>query len=289
MRRMLRRVTDPVRAPMPRIVRDARLPAVADARAMLASDRDIASSVGRLGTLWDASKASSTLIIPSGLVGPRIVWSLILLLSRTSRVSLGLPHGIADRSLERWARLAMRAGSEALILGDAGWDRVELGDRSEIMGYVDLPAEIAPYGDVVLVQSDRPSMLAAWRGIVHPNSAARAWPSGSAGDAELALAFEARYVTLFMLGSSAVVTDTRDRIAAQLLTAAMARIREEAAGVEALGPWEEPLVQSLVALAGGIALPSQLVIRASVADTAVLRRAQRLAELIGCTIEWRHE
>ncbi|HUG14548.1 MAG TPA: hypothetical protein VMM78_05955 [Thermomicrobiales bacterium] len=204
-------------------------------------------------------------------------------------MSVGVAAAMPSPHRARWEAFAAQSGLGLVRLGERGWDRVELGERSAILQYVDVPAELAGAGDVVFVQSGQRSPLETWKLIVHPNSAMRALASGDAGLVELALAVDARYITLRSVGTVVLGVDCRDRVASELLSAAVSRLDADAGGVETLGPWEESRVQILAALAGGITLPTQLVIRAFASDTGIAQWIPRLGELIGCRVEWHDE
>lgn len=275
-----------LRPPDPRLIRDAAVPASRAASARIAVDRDITSTIDRLATLGTPPAHASTLILPSRGIGPRAVLGIVRWMAQASGVTLGLSRDVRRTERRRWFALGETAGVAVVVLGDRGWDRVRLGDISEFLGYVDLPAELSEFDGVVVARASLQPVMSAWHGIVHPNSAMRASASGPPGDAELSLACEGRYITLGRLARTVVAIDSDDRVAAELVVAAIARVVEEVGGIEAQTPWEESQVQDLVALAGGIVLPSQLTIRASVATATSAHAVIRLAELIGCRLEW---
>jgi hypothetical protein len=249
--------------------------------AALAIGSTAAAAIGRLGI----DLGPRTLLIPDrrkqGAPGPRLTHTVAASLARSSSVEIGLPQTLGTAELRRWNALASAAGATVTILGEAGWNRVEFGDRSLILENSDMPAAL--YDDATVVALSRPAgagSIGLWTEIVHPNTSLRARVAGNAV-AELSMAVDARYLVAGQFGSAWMGALAAPAIIAELIARGYERLRDLLDGVESTGPWEDNRVQHLFALGDAGTETTDLALDTWLEDNAGDGIARQLAEMLG--------
>lgn len=213
--------------------------------------------------------------------GPRVTHAVATALGRSSGVTIGLPPGLRTITTQRWGRLAADVDADVSVLGTAGWNRVTLGERSLILEYADVPAELHDGQTVIALSSpNRDGCIALWSDVVHPNTALRARMAPESV-VELSAAIDARYLLVGEVGMSWFAIWASTGIAAELVARGIERLRERSQGIETPGPWEDAGVQHLFGLGDGTSNAASLVLRVRLEDNVHMGMARQLSELLG--------
>jgi hypothetical protein len=183
-----------------------------------------------------------------------------------------------------WSQAALDLGAQHVLLGSAGWARMELAEPA-LLDAVFLPLEIEHTSSVLAVaDADRGGALGFWDGSVHPHSALQARVGGVRARMDLLAAAAATYV--FTLGARAapLVAWTDDPVAAELVMLANRYLADERRGFEQRMPWEDARVQAAVERGLGVSGHQDLRICAWLlqTDTHAAAHVQALARVLGC-------
>lgn len=173
-----------------------------------------------------------------------------------------------------------------VVLGASGWVRAT-GTHFRTLTHVDIPAELALDQLVVVLtaSSSVEGVIAAWNRIVHPNSALRARVAGDGAIADLALAVPTTYIILLNDREPGVIAVANGPLAGELVALGVARLAEQAQGIEAEGPWEDIRVQRLVEASIGAGVSPALSLDAVVPDNESQEWMARLAGTLGCRLD----
>lgn len=153
--------------------------------------------------------------------------------------------------------------------------RIRFGDRSQVLRFADLPAEIVDAASVLIVADDP---LTMWRKLVHPNTAVRLTGEPLA-DAELAQLAPARYLISRENGSAGLAPTA---LTAELLYQALTWHDPTQRGLPQQLPWETPVVQALCDL-------GQHDAAATITLRSLDRAADDLALALAEVLDWQFQ